>query len=391
MNIEGTLLLAYLYLAQKEYVQAVQYLQQILRADILSEVSSSILYNFLHIQDKNPSACAISLKAFYLLRSAGRWETLQEEKLLIQELSKKFILYREKISNVDRAVILSDEESAFCTNFFRIEHSVEDFFQNWKKEQSLANLNFPLAEWRMLCLSDRNFDSKPISSFFEKSCIRETANFCKTVYQEACTSKSIEERARISTRLHFRSIDLCITGTQLVQLLQFSLKYPELAPPLDVELEQLLKNYKEKYEEEQRNPRLVLQLPTKDPILNYKGLKPLQRFLTSSQVKIKEPLVLLDIALEDRCFALSQLADKYFIGQAKEESSISQNEFSLPALEKKEDYRQATEQQLKEFYEDLKIGSRINQSSREFRLKKLEISNLLVALQKFLRPNILQS
>ena len=396
MNVEGTLFLAYLYLAQKEYVRAVQYLHQIVRADFLSEISSTILYNSLLIADYHPSACAIYLKVLFLLRLTDK-KKVKENKILYAKLTGNFYSYQQRASNVDSIVKLSDEEEAYCSGFL-MDQSSAPLLQSWRAK-FFVHPDLPLTEWKEKAfLSDKYFLDQPISYFLQSLCPykeQQAENLCKSLYREARASKLREERLRISTRLHFIPIDLSKQKKdqipQIYQILHFVLKYPELAPDLDsLELQQLLKNYIEKYEEEQRHPKPSSPKSAGEPVFHYKHLKPLQSFLSSPQIKIEESLVLSDIAPQDRCLNLSHLADAYFY----EVHAIPCNEdyplVEAASIKGKEQYKQAIEQQYKDFYADLEAGRVVNQRVKEFRLKKSEVENLFTALHKFRRLDLLQ-
>ncbi|MCL6756374.1 MAG: DUF3638 domain-containing protein [Candidatus Rhabdochlamydia oedothoracis] len=393
INVEGTLLLAYLYLAQKEYVQAVKYLDQILRADLLSEISSAILYNCLLIADGHPSACAIYFKALFLLRSTDKEKSIEEDLFLYKKLMGNFHSYKQRVSNVDSTVKLSDEEKAYCSNFLTNQCPVGSLLQTWKAG-FFVHPDLPLTEWKdTALLLDTRSSNQSITNFFELFDFQLSyePDLCQEFYKAACVSKLREEKLRISTRLHFTSINLGNSKDQFYQIMHFALKYPELAPDLDsLELQQLLKNYIKKYEEEQCNPKPAFQTSAEEPVFNYKHqLKPLQHFLPSSQIKIEEPLALSDIAPKDRCLNLSHLAAKYF-------DKLNTTQFGSHSLElalgkEKEQYKQAIEQQYKDFRADLEAGALLNQGIKEFRLKKSEIKNLFTELQKLRRSELLRS
>ncbi|KAG6559680.1 Protein of unknown function (DUF3638) [Candidatus Rhabdochlamydia oedothoracis] len=393
INVEGTLLLTYLYLAQKEYVKAVQYLHQIRRADLLSEISSAILYNCLLIADGHPSACAIYFKALFLLRSTDKEKTIKEDLFLYKKLIENFHSYKQRVSNVDSTVKLSDEEKAYCFNFFTDQCPIGSLLQTWKAG-FFVHPDLPLTEWKeKALLSDTNFLNWSIACFFEWLCNYRTqcADLYKKFYQLARANKCRKEKLRISTRLHFTSIDLSNQKDQFYQIMHFALKYPELAPDLDsLELQQLLKNYIKKYEKEQCNPKPAFQTSAEESVFKYKHLKPLQLFLSSSQIKIEESLVLSNIELKDRCLNLSHLAARYF-DQLNTTQYIGGHSLEVVLGKEKEQYKQAIEQQYKDFRADLEAGALLNQGIKEFRLKKSEIENLFTALQEFRHPDLLRS
>lgn len=369
-----------------------QYLHQIVRADILSEISSTILYNFLLIKDCHPSACAIYLKALFLLRSTDKNEAIKENIVLYGKLCGNFHSHNQRASNVDSTVKLSSEEKAYCSSFFTNQSPVGSLLQTWKA-RFFVHPDLPLTEWKeKALLSDPRFLNQSISHFFRSLCNYSTqqTDLYKNFYQVSRASKLREERLRISTRLHFTSVD-GNQKDQFYQIVHFALKYPELSPDLDsLELQQLLKNYIKKYEEEQCNPKPAFQTLTEGPVFNYKRLKPLQNFLSSSQIKIEESLVLSDIAPKDRCLNLSHLADMYF-DEVNTTQYIGEDPFVETALGKeKEQYKQAIEQQYKDFCADLEAGALINQGVKEFRLKKSEIGNLFTALQESRQPDLLR-
>ena len=394
MNREGVVYLAYLYLAQKEYVKALKYLEQIVKADVLSELSSTILHKFFNLpalnQDQHPTACAIRLKALFLLQSKSN------EKIEV-DLKQDYSIYNVRIANVDSRAILSLEEKEYYSALFSIPpFDPYDFLQKWENT-SLFHSSLPLKEIKFIGNLRSSSDSTSKSYIFDGNISYEKDVFIGSIftdssflelYEQARNAKSEQDRLLISTQLHFSK------NKQLInKIIHFVLKYPKLVPAVSSltkeGLNQLLKDYKRKYEaQEHSSLKPTLCTASEDPIFRQKNL--LQRLRHSSPFRVcmQQALILSHIEPENRCFPISFLADACF-SQIDTGYKMRSGGFSLEKITK-EDYKQAIEQQYEDFVKDLKIGALINQNSREFRLKQSEKNRIATELHAFLQPDILQ-
>lgn len=381
-NEEGILFLAYLYLAQRDYIKALEYLSQIVKADVLSEIASTILTKFLNLpklnQDKHPSGIAIRLKALFLLQSKSNWKVSEKE-----DLAEDYFIYKARIVNVDRRFLLTSEEEQYYSSFIP-SLSVSDFLSEWEEiAKSVFHQNCPLIDLGDIGRVTTELILKNFESY-------------KELYEQARSAKTEAEKLLISTQLYFMDNNdvQFFTNVRVFAMIHFALKFPELAPTFpERSKEEWLKKIVEKYREQyemgsslrSRFPsNLEVRSSAKDPIFHVHDPRILGRLhklcLPTSQVEIRQVLTLPPVEPENRCFALSKFADAYF---TQVPTSIERVPLDLKRLEK-EDCQQAIETEYEDFLKDLEEGILVNQATTEFSLKESSIQELSNLLKKFL-------
>ncbi|PWU13277.1 MAG: hypothetical protein C5B45_06330 [Chlamydiae bacterium] len=401
INKEGILFLAYLYLAQKDYVEAVKYLQQIRKADSLSEIAISILAKFLNLsklnQDQHPSAAAIRLKALCLLRSKNNYEMTKKQ---VKGLIDDYLSYTTRISNVDSRFLLTSEEKQHCS-FLASHFPPSPFLQTWGQAQSVFHPRLPLqkiqdADWIMQHCCD-----SPDSLLYSVKNILKDLQQLNALCIAACKAETDEARLSVSTQLYFmanqqKAAELSPYKQVAFAVMHFALKHPaslpdSLTPGGPEWLQAVLQEYQKKYQTQNPNAgQLTPSSSAEDGIFHVKDERISQRLqkqcLPFSQGQIQQALILPNVTPENRCFALSSLADMYF---TQKDACVEGCSFQPERIEK-EDYKQAIERGYQDFQRDLAEGIKINQSNRESILDRSKIEELSCALKKLLKPDLLE-
>jgi Protein of unknown function (DUF3638) len=396
MNKEGILFLAYLYLAQRDYIKAVEYLHQIVEADPLSELAVTILDRFLNLsqlnQDQHPSATAVRLKALFLLQSKSSLEKRKDTNLAKADYAN----YSKRISNVDSRLLLTPEEKQYFSSLIPSLPvlSPNHFLQEWEKAQFLLHPSLPLKELKDIhgLIEDCRNSSDYIPYRIEK--ILENVQWFEDLYEQAYIAKTEAKRLFISTQMHFTNSK---KGKEFAfAIIHFALKYPKLASPLPSSLNKqwfkfVLERYEEKYNAQPKlGTELTPRSSAEDLIFHVRDERIPQRLqkqcLPFSQVQIQQALVLPQVEPENRCFALFESANTYF---TQVPTSIENTPLHLEKIEK-EDYQQAIKKGYEDFHKDLKAGVCINQTSTEFRLDKSKLERLSYLLKVFLNTESLE-
>lgn len=273
MNQEGTLFLAYLYLAQRDYIKAVEHLHQIIKADLLSETASAILTNFFNLselnQDQHPSAAAIRLKALFLLQSKNNWEIKES---IQSRLMQDHITYNSRISNVDSRLLLTFEERQHLSSVFppRRILNPSDCLQQWEKAESLFHPTLPLKELDNIdTIIKHAYNHEHYISDSVKSILKDFEGF-QELYEQARSAKIENERLFISIQMHFTANKYEKTALAIIH---FALKDPKLPafPKSNKEewLKQVLERYREQYNQQKNlHTKLTVRSAAEDKIFH---------------------------------------------------------------------------------------------------------------------------